>query len=145
MGRLHPLLRPCWQHLCQGNKGILPAIYPARIHTKLPGTMERDKTTTPAMAKMNTNLSCIPILAFLEYEIHASWWARHISHPVLQGWAGSYYAWKAERKYRRYRQSLNNRAKYISHAHRYPPPQNEQRTKQKRSTGGVPGSNPGVC
>jgi hypothetical protein len=38
----------------------------------------------------------------LHYEINASWWARHVSWPWAQSLAGSYYAWKVNRKWARH-------------------------------------------
>ena len=42
----------------------------------------------------------------LAYEIHSSWWARHISWNWAQKLAGSYFAWKVKRKWRRYQASI---------------------------------------
>lgn len=70
---------------------------------------------------MKPQLSLIPIEAFLEYEIHSAWWAGYISHPVLQDWTGSYFAWKVKRKYRRYQNSIKDRAKYLQWKNTNPP------------------------
>jgi hypothetical protein len=43
----------------------------------------------------------------LDYEVHSSWWAGYISNPRLQFLAGTYFAWKVRRKYRRYKVSLD--------------------------------------
>lgn len=38
----------------------------------------------------------------LDYEVRASWWAKHCSRPWLQSFAVWYNVRKASRKYRRY-------------------------------------------
>lgn len=48
----------------------------------------------------------VPITDLIYYEISSSWWARGLSNPLLQQWAGRYYAWKVKRRYQRYCQSL---------------------------------------
>lgn len=36
------------------------------------------------------------------YEVRASFWAGFISNPFFQRLAARYYAWKAQRKFKRY-------------------------------------------
>ncbi len=42
----------------------------------------------------------------LLYEVRSSWWAHWIGWAPLQSLAGSYFAWKARRKYARWQRSL---------------------------------------
>lgn len=46
-----------------------------------------------------------PLFTFLDYEIRSSWWASLISWEWGQNLAGKYFAWKAIRKYTRYKKS----------------------------------------
>lgn len=47
--------------------------------------------------------------AILHYEVKSSWWAGKISNPILQQLSAKYFAWKVNRKYKRYSQSENAR------------------------------------
>lgn len=47
----------------------------------------------------------------LDYEIRSSWWTSHIGWGPLQRLAGTYFAWKVNRKYHRYRKSLREAAR----------------------------------
>lgn len=38
----------------------------------------------------------------LDYEVKASWWAARVNNRYLQELAGSYFAWKINRKYNHY-------------------------------------------
>ena len=44
----------------------------------------------------------VVLFDFCEYEVTSSWFAKYISNPTIQEWLGSYFAWKAKRKYNRY-------------------------------------------
>jgi hypothetical protein len=54
------------------------------------------------------------IRKFLEYEIHSSLIARHVSNVWLQNIIATYYARKVRRKYNRYKTSLREREEVIS-------------------------------
>jgi len=45
----------------------------------------------------------------LDYEVFSSWWACLLSWDWAQGLAAKYFAWKVNRKYRRYEKSLEYR------------------------------------
>lgn len=45
----------------------------------------------------------------LEYEAAASWWAKDVGWPPLQKLASRYFAWKVNRKYRRYLAAVEQR------------------------------------
>jgi hypothetical protein len=46
------------------------------------------------------------IETILDYEVRSSFWACYVSSRRLQGLASRYFAWKAKRKYSRYKKSL---------------------------------------
>lgn len=47
----------------------------------------------------------IDLSVFLDYEIRSSWWASWIGWNWGQEISGKYFAWKASKKYARYKQS----------------------------------------
>ena len=47
----------------------------------------------------------VPLRDILDYEVRASWWASWVSADWMQNLAGTYYAWKVTRKYKRYKWS----------------------------------------
>lgn len=42
----------------------------------------------------------------LAYEVRASWWAGYLSANWMQKLAARYFVWKVERKYARYKKSM---------------------------------------
>jgi hypothetical protein len=42
-------------------------------------------------------------LTLLEYEVKSSWWVRFVHWEFAQRLAAKYFAWKTERKYKRYK------------------------------------------
>lgn len=47
---------------------------------------------------------------FLEYEIRASWWAKHLGWRWARRVAAWYFTWKTKRKWDRYVESLLDKA-----------------------------------
>lgn len=52
-----------------------------------------------------SDVSGSSLSVFLDYEIRSSWWASWIGWDWGQELSGRYFAWKASRKYARYKQS----------------------------------------
>jgi hypothetical protein len=49
----------------------------------------------------------------LDYEIRSSWWAKYISWTLFQDLTCRYFVWKVERKYKRYRASLDEKKRVL--------------------------------
>ena len=51
--------------------------------------------------------------AILDYEIRSSWWASWISNNWLQEISASWFAWKVNRKFRRWVESRQGRMEWM--------------------------------
>ncbi len=67
------------------------------------------------MPKRNTlpGVDQITALQALDYEVGASWWACWIGSDWAQNLVSRYFAWKVNRKFRRYKWSVSGRKELI--------------------------------
>lgn len=54
----------------------------------------------------------ITLKEVLEYEIRSTWWTKLVSWTWFQKIAGSYFAWKVGKKYKRYVEAMQRKQQH---------------------------------